>query len=132
MRKPWICAALVFLPIASAAQTVVQPLVEVPDKKGKLLADGSIRFEVQVTCVPFGDTGENNVTVTQDDQRLSAQRGIGTLDCDGKRHKYRIAAKPVEGSFHEGTAQVSAFVSQIDTSTSEARQGQATAAIEVK
>lgn len=132
MRKPWIFAALVLIPFPVAAQTVVQPIVEIPDKKGKLLKDGWIRFEVQVTCQPFGDTGENNVTVSQDDQRLFAQRSIGVITCDGKRNKYRIEVKPIEGSFHEGTAHVSAFVSQIDTSTSEARQGQASADIEVK
>jgi hypothetical protein len=113
------------------AQPLSDPIVEIDDK-AKLLKDGSIRLVIYVTCHPFGDTGENNVTVTQDDQRLFAQRGIGTLECNGKRRRYRVEVRPLEGSFHAGVANVSAFVSQIDTGTSESRQGQATAAIEVR
>jgi hypothetical protein len=131
MRK--IALALLFWFSASPlnAQPLSDPVVEVDDK-GKLQKDGSIRLVIYVTCQPFGDTGENNVTVTQDDQRLSAQSGIGALECNGKRRKYRVEVKPLEGSFHPGLANVSAYVSQIDTGTSESRQGQATAVIEVR
>lgn len=132
MQKVWPLAVLccAYLPPA-AAQVLVQPVVEV-QQKAKLLKDGAIRLEVHVTCEPFGDAGENNVTVTQDEQRLSVQRSIGAIECDGKRNKYRIEARALDGTFHEGPANVSAFVSQINTSTSEARQGQDSAVIEVR
>ena len=131
MRKTALALLFWFSVSPLDAQPLSDPIVEIDDK-AKLQKDGSIRLVIHVTCHPFGDTGETNVTVTQDDQRLSAQRGIGTLECNGRRRKYRLEVEPSEGAFHPGVANVSAFVSQIDTGTSESRQGQATAIIEVR
>lgn len=99
------------------------PFVDI-QPEARLLSGGSLRIHVDVGCDMFGDTGENNVTVTQDDQSIFAQRSIGVLLCDGQTHSYPVVATPFDGAFHEGFANVSAFVSQIDSSTSEARQAQ--------
>lgn len=111
--------ASLFIAVPAQAQL---PFVEIQPNAG--LLDGSVRVEVDVICELFGDISENNITVTQDDQSIFAQRSIGTLLCDGQRHPYFVVATPFEGAFHLGPANVSAFVLQIDSTTGEARQGQ--------
>lgn len=131
MGRGMVAALAVGLLVCANPAWAQAPSVEV-QPKAKLLDGGAVRVELHVTCEPFGDTGENNVTVSQDDQRISSQRSIGSLRCDGKRHKYKVVASPLEGAFHEGPANVSAFVSQINSTTSEARQGQDSQTVEVR
>jgi hypothetical protein len=119
----WVSTTLAasLLVCATTAQAQL-PLVEI--QPTALLLDGSVRVDVNVSCDLFGDISENNLTVTQDDQSIFAQRSIGTLLCDGQPHLFDVVATPFEGAFHLGPANVSAFVLQIDSSTGEARQGQ--------
>ncbi len=48
--------------------------------------------------------------ISQDDQRVSGTRGIGSFLCDGHRHHRRVRVQPLEGNFSPGTANASAFL----------------------
>lgn len=130
MRK-WLATILAASLLVHALPAQAQlPVIEIRPE-ATLLAGGSVRVGVDVTCSPFGDTGENNITVTQDDQSIFAQRGIGVLLCDSQPHLFELVATPFEGAFHLGPANVSAFVSQIDSATGASQQGQAIAVVDV-
>ena len=106
--------------------------IQVRVERQAALVAGSIDVSLRVKCAPFGQHFESNITVTQDDQQIFAQRGLPVVQCDGKWHRYTVRATPFEGSFHRGTASASAFVSRVDPNTGEERQGQDIATIRVR
>ena len=101
------------------------------DPKGALVGS-SIDVTVRVKCAPFGEHFESNITVTQDDQSISAQRGLPVVQCDSRWHGYTVRATPFEGSFHPGRAFASAYVSRLDPETGDLRQGQDSRTIRVR
>ena len=123
--------ALSLLP-SSVAALSKSDTIQVRVQPGATLVGGSIQVSVRVRCAPFGQHFESNITVTQDDQRIFAQPGLPVVRCDRKWHQYTVRATPFEGSFHRGTAYASAYVSRMDPTTGEVRQGQDTRTIRVR
>ena len=60
---------------------------------------------------------EAHLTLSQDDQRISGQRGLGSIVCDGSIHTNTVEIQPTEGRFHKGEAHASAFLLLFDPST---------------
>ena len=127
---PLIVLALVLLPPGAAV--AAPAAIQVQVLPNATLVDGSIELSVRVKCAPFGEHFESNVTVTQDDQSIFAQRGLPVITCDRRWHTYTVLATPFDGSFHRGTARVSAFVSRMDPVTGEIRQGSAIRFVRVR
>jgi hypothetical protein len=121
--------AVCLLPAPAAAQS---DHIQVRVHRQAVLVGGSVEVSVSVKCEPFGEHFESNITVTQDGQRIFAQRGLPFIVCDDRWHEYTVLATPFEGSFHAGSAFASDFVSRLDPETFEIRQGQATATIHVR
>ena len=96
--------AIAVLPASATAQVSVSI-----DPEATLTRDGAIRLSVLASC-PAGSTVlEAFVTVSQDDGAVFGRGGI-PLRCTGRTRKHRVVVRPVEGSFHTGTAFASAFV----------------------
>ncbi|HEX2085046.1 MAG TPA: hypothetical protein VHF89_05145 [Solirubrobacteraceae bacterium] len=136
MRRMLTAAAIaavlaVALPAAAggAADTI---RVRIPEKAQ--LVDGGIRVSVAIWCVPTGDAPfETNVTVTQDDGAIWAQRSLPFVPCDRRWHTVTVVATPFDDArFHRGPAFVSAYVSRVDEETGDTRQGQATRVVRVR
>ena len=123
-------AAAPLLPASAGAKT--EPIQVSVQPSAQLVDGGSIRVTVAVRCAPFGEPFEANVTVSQDDGFVWTQRGLPAATCDRRWHRYTVVATPFEGSFHRGTAYVSAYVSRMDPATSEVRQGQDARTVKVR
>jgi hypothetical protein len=120
------------LTLAGGAFAAKSDTIQVRIDSQATLVGGSIEVTVRIRCAPFGQPLESNITVSQDDQRIFAQRGLPTVPCDRRWHSVTVLATPIEGSFHRGRAFASAFVSRLDPDTSEVRQGQASRTIQVR
>ena len=118
-----IVLALGLLPSLAAAAPRSET-IKVQVEPQATLVGSSIDVTVSVKCAPFGEHFESNITVSQDDQAISAQRGLPIVECDGTWHEYTVRATPFDGEFHRGRAFASAFVSRINPETGETRQGQ--------
>lgn len=126
-----IAIAISLLP-TGAASAEKPGTIQVRVEPQATLVGGSIDVTVRVKCAPFGEHFESNITVTQDDQQIFAQRGLPVVECDGAWHEYAVRATPFEGSFHPGRAFASAFVSRLDPQTGEMRQGEDVRTIRVR
>jgi hypothetical protein len=132
-RRLAVLAAAVCAVLPSATAAAQPPdTIQVRVSSQAVLVGGSIEVSVRIRCEPFGEPLESNVTVSQDDQAISAQTGLPTVDCDRRWHTVTVLATPLEGSFHTGRAFASAFVSRLDPTTGEVRQGQDSRSITVR
>jgi hypothetical protein len=121
-----VVLSVTVLAVAAPADVVSAPpgTIQVAVAPKGELVDSSARVSVRIRCTPFGQPLESNITVSQDDQTIFAQRGLPDVPCDNSWHTVTVVATPLEGSFHRGTAFASAFVSRFDPDTGETRQGQ--------
>ncbi len=125
--------ALAFCLLISPAGVAATPdTIEVRVEPRATLVDGAVEVTIRVRCDPFGEHFESNITITQDDQHIFAQRGLPVLHCDGRWHEATVLATPFEGTFHSGRAYASAYVSRLDPITGEVRQGQHARTIHVR
>jgi len=104
----------------AAAQT---GSIEVLDR-GKAQRDGSAVVTVLVTCDNGLEVLEGNLTLSQDDQQIVAQAGIGSPQCDGRTQRVRVSLSPLDASFHAGSASASAFLLLLDPATGTTVQAQ--------
>ncbi len=135
MRYRWLAALIVFavvLVVPGTATGVSSDIIQVRVEPHATLVNGSVEVSVRVRCAPFGEPFESNITVSQDDQRIFAHRGLPAAQCDRKWHTLTVLATPIDGAFHRGPAFGSAFVSRLDPSSGEIRQGQDSRTIRVR
>jgi len=135
MRCRWPVVFLVLalgLSPSGAAAGAKSDTIQVRVKPQATLIGGSVEVSVQISCAPFGEAFESNITVTQDNQAIFAQRFLPAVQCDRKWHTVTVVASPFDGSFHRGPAFASAFVSRVDPGTGEERQGQDVRTIRVR
>ena len=135
MRHRWLVAlvalALSVLPTWAAAAPK-SDTIQVRVQPQATLVGSSVDVTVRVKCAPFGEHFESNITVTQDDQAIFAQRGLPVVQCDSRWHRYTVRATPFDGSFHQGRAFASAYVSRVDPETGDLREGQDVRTIRVR
>ncbi len=133
------CWPVVFLVLAlglspsGAAAGANSDTIQVRVKPQATLIGGSVEVSVRIRCAPFGEPFESNITVTQDNQAIFAQRFLPAVQCNRKWHTVTVVASPFyDDSFHRGPAYASAFVSRVDPGTGEERQGQDVRTIRVR
>ncbi|MDQ3935764.1 MAG: DUF6299 family protein [Actinomycetota bacterium] len=104
------CALVVAEP--AAAQTAELDVLSPAKRKA-----GSVIVQVAYRCDPGLQPLEAHITVSQDEQRISGQAGLGSIVCDGATHVNTVRVTPFEGRFHRGEAFASAFLLLQDPST---------------
>jgi hypothetical protein len=97
---------VVALLVAAGAQAAVT--VSVGD--GRANTDGTATVPVTVTCPPGSFVLEAHLTLSQDDQAISGQAGLGRIRCNGRPQTFLVTVTPFQGSFHAGAAYASPFI----------------------
>lgn len=112
MRTPMrlVLVLVAALGLAWAGQATAQAAVAVAiQPAAKLVGDGAVRVVVVASCDSGHQVLEAHLSVSQDDQAISAMTGI-PVRCDGRARRYRVTVSPLDGAFHAGDAFASAFV----------------------
>jgi hypothetical protein len=104
---------------ADAAAAIAPGTVRVQLRSAPARIDraGSVRTVLWTTCSPDVFLFEIDVTVVQGDTigQVTLLRDRDELPaCDGHRHRVTVAVTPDQGTFHNGTAGISAFVGAFD------------------
>jgi hypothetical protein len=102
-----------------------------------LIAEGGAvaNLEVRVSCEPVGDVGfplEAMLFLTQENQTIAGEGGIGGIICDGTPRWLPVRVTAFEGSFHAGRARASAFVLICDPNGIVCEQAQAVREIHLR
>ena len=117
MRRNLMLAAAVvacgFVVVEPAAAQTAELDVQSPAKRKA----GAVVVQVAYRCDAGLQPLEANITISQDDQRISGQTGLGSIVCDGSTHVNTVTVRPTEGRFHKGEAYASAFLLLYDPST---------------
>ena len=112
---------VVLLPAgAVSAQEAVK--VEVRPTAQAIAGGQTLLLRVEVSCEPNLQVLEANVFVQQGPTSVLA--GLGSVECDGTTHTYKVKVSALDGQFSRGEANVSAFVLLLDPSTGMTVQGQ--------
>lgn len=98
------------LAVALILATGAQAAVTVSVGDGRANADGSATVPVTVTCPPGSFVLEAHLTLSQDDQAIWGQAGLGRIRCNGRPQIFLVTVTPFQGSFHSGTAYASPYV----------------------
>jgi hypothetical protein len=104
------CALVVAEP--AAAQTAELDVLSPAKRKA-----GTVVVQVAYRCDAGLQPLEANITVSQDNQQISGQTGLGSIVCDGSTHVNTVTVRPNAGRFHKGVANASAFLLLYDPST---------------
>ena len=99
--------------------------VEIRDK-ARVHRDGSAVVTVLVTCPSGLQALEAHLSLSQDDQVISGQAGLGAITCSGRTQRVRVVLQPTEetADFHRGAAYASAFLLLLHPDTSMTVQAQ--------
>jgi hypothetical protein len=112
------------LALLGPGTALAAPSIEIAPT-AKLVGGGeSVLAKVTVVCEEGREVLEAHLRISQDEQRVSGESGLGTLRCDGRPHRYTVRVTPLEGAFHEGEATASAFVLLLDPTTGTTEQAQ--------
>ena len=109
VRLVAVIGVLVLSLLLGAVQAEAAVMVTI-SPKAKLVEQGAVLLRVVITCDAPGDVVEAFVTLSQDNQAIFGQGGIGGVRCDGKRHHHRALVRTPQGNFHKGTGYASAYV----------------------
>ena len=105
--------ALTGVAAPAAAQTAELDVLSPAKRKA-----GDVVVQVAYRCDAGLQPLEANITVSQDDQTISGQTGLGSIVCDGATHVNTVRVRPTSGDrFHHGEAYASAFLLLYDPST---------------
>jgi hypothetical protein len=109
VRLVGVIGVLLLSLLLAAVQAEAAVMVTI-SPKAKLVEQGGVLVRVEITCDAPGDVVEAFVTLSQDNQAIFGQGGIGGVRCDGKRHHHRAVVRSQQDSFHKGTGYASAFL----------------------
>jgi hypothetical protein len=102
----FVGALVAALLLAAGAQAAVSASVG----DGRANTDGTATVPVTVTCPPGSVVLEAHLTLSQDDQAISGQAGLGRIRCNGRPQNLLVTVTPFQGSFHAGAAYASPFI----------------------
>ena len=105
-------AVFVLAAAPAVAQAATLDVLSPAKKKGH-----AVVVDVAYQCEAGLQPLEAHITVSQDDQRISGQSGLGSITCDGATHVATVTVSPLEGRFHKGEAHASAFMLLYDPAT---------------
>jgi Family of unknown function (DUF6299) len=109
-----LAAAACLLVVADTAVAQTAELDVLSPAKRKA---GAVEVSVAYRCDPGLEPLEAHISLSQDDQTISGQSGLGSIICDGTTHVNRVTVRPTQGRFHKGDAYASAFLLLYDPAT---------------
>lgn len=112
------------LALIAPVMALTAPSIEVAPTAKLVGGGGSVLAKVTVVCDEGRQVLEAHLRISQDDQSISGESGLGALRCDGRPHKYNVRVTPLAGAFHAGEATASAFVLLLDPTTGTTQQAQ--------